>query len=176
MGSAKHGDIRSAKHGDMRRAEYWSMGRAEHGTMKPTAMNHTSLRRFDRVHTHPGFARTKQSRPRCAFSHPTHPRKRASLDRVLLHRRGEKVPEGGMRGGYASLPQTAFPTRNQHPARANVDPRSTRHSPTRACERKRHAPLPQSCGIHRPRHSAGECHLVERQPGVGTCRANPRLW
>ena len=37
------------------------------------------------------------------------------------------------------------------------DPRGTHK---RACERKRHAPLPQSSGIHRPHRSAGEMCLV----------------
>jgi len=101
---------------------------------------------------------------------------RASLNRVLLHRRGEKVPEGRMRGGFASPPHTAFPTRNQPSESATVDPDPITIHQQLARERKRHAPLPQSCGVHRPHRSAGEMHLEEREPGVGTYRANPRLW
>ena len=53
-----------------------------------------------------------------------------------------------------------------------AQPRSTW---TRASEQPRHAPLPQSRGAHRPRRSAGEIWVRGSLPGVGTCRANPRL-
>ena len=148
------------------------MGSAEHGAMNQTAMNHKSFR--PGPHT-PRFCAERKSRPRCVFSYRTRPRKRASLHRVLLHRRGEKVAEGRMRGGYACLRQTAFCIRHHLPDSERRFP-GTWHSPIRACERKRRVPLPQSSGAHRPCRSAGESHSGERQPGVGTCRANPRLW